>query len=165
MSELQAHSIATAHVMRLVCQGVPQLLGYEFLSGLLHDVGAAAGILVLAGPATRKMPSLQEVETVKAAVLEVHESCGEMLARAWHLPPQLWPALTLHHSLLQDGEVNVLAAAVCVAEALATELGYCFGQPPPTDVPRARKALGLTTSDYGRLLGASATVLSRLSED
>jgi HD-like signal output (HDOD) protein len=163
MHALRRHSIATAHVARLLCRYVPGFDEYAFMCGLLHDVGAAAGILALVDARKGKPRSATADAMVMRAVFEVHESCAEVLAKAWNLPGDVGLVLGHHHRLVIGGYVHPSAASICVADAVATELGFGAGEEIRQDeVLRARRALGLENGPYEVLKGAAAKLLAQI---
>src|SRR5262249_21601994 len=108
MEALRWHSMLTADAARLVCRQTAGLDEYAFLCGLLHDVGSAACILALSELA--KGGAKIELKDAWPTVLDIHESCSELLARIWQLPPDIALVLRLHHTLLRDGRLHPLAA-------------------------------------------------------
>ena len=54
---------------------------------------------------------------------EVHEECSDMLAQVWGLPEEVREVIGNHHHFVSKGKPVILAAVVCVADAIAIELG------------------------------------------
>jgi HD-like signal output (HDOD) protein len=151
LAELRRHSVATAHVARIVCRYRSIYDEYAFTCGLLHDVGAAAAMIALAdeGRAGKRVHPAAMIP----AVFEVHEECVELLAAAWKLPAELRLVLAHHHYFVIDHHPHPLAAVVCVADAVADELGYAFAKdlkPAMADKARAALELGEPTMDLIR---------------
>src|SRR5690606_13090971 len=125
MEALRKHSIVVAELARDVCRrtGFPDEFAY--MCGLLHDVGSAAAILVLADVGRGETtPAFDEVSGV---IQTVHEESSGVLARAWKLPEDIHLVLANHHEFYIDGRVHPLAAAVCLADGLAAQAGAGFG--------------------------------------
>lgn len=136
MERLARHSTATAHLTRLVCRRTAVAAEHAFLCGLLHDVGFAAGLLVLVeDPALRALG----FAALAPALDDVHEEAAGVVARLWELPEELCAFVDTHHALARGGAPSPLHAAVVVAEQLAWEAG-CGLAPPPPDA----SALALT---------------------
>lgn len=124
MNQLRDHSIATATIARIVCRETSFAEDYAYLCGLLHDVGIAASIIVLAerfGGGPGKPPPVP-VSVFWAVVRETHEATADRLAALWNLPADVRVVIGHHHSLEVGGEVHPLAAVVCVADSIAMQL-------------------------------------------
>jgi HD-like signal output (HDOD) protein len=164
MRLLREHSIATAHLARVVCRYTPAFEEYAFLCGLLHDVGAGAGILALAD-SLREKPRPATSDEVVSTVFLVHERCSEMLARAWDLPGDVVLVLGHHHDLTIGGVVHPYAATICIADALANDLGFGSGEDvDAAQVERARMALDIGELAYVELTREAAAAMKRLSD-
>jgi|SRR5579859_3273332 len=169
MQALQQHSTAVAHIARKVCErtGHAAEAQHAFLCGLLHDIGIAMSMIVLADPkraaaavgaaAPAAPPAF---EKILPAVLRVHESAGGILAHLWRLPPDVKVVISSHHTIPKD---NVMAAAVCVANWIASDLG--FGVPGETEgIPReAMRVLGLAETTLRDIKVQVRGILARLA--
>jgi HD-like signal output (HDOD) protein len=165
MNALRRHSVATAHIAPLVCLYAPGLDEYAFMCGLLHDVGAAMGILALAESFGGRVPSPGETESVLGAVLAVHERCADVIARAWNLPGEVGWVLAHHHGLETGTTMRRSTATICIAEALASELGAPIGDEiQVVGVLQAQEALGLDHHAYAELRKSAAGTLARIGE-
>jgi HD-like signal output (HDOD) protein len=150
MRSLQHHSTAVAYIARKVCDrtGHGAHGQHAFLCGLLHDIGMAMCMIVLADPnrATRKAPNEgpPPFDKVWPAILRAHEPAGGILGHLWRLPSEINVVVSSHHNPNLKLKDNVLAAAVCLADWIAAELGYSVpGE--VLDKPRAAMAaLGLS---------------------
>jgi HD-like signal output (HDOD) protein len=154
MEALRRHCSFTADTARLVCRRTLGFDDYAFLCGLLHDVGVAACILAMEelGRGGDKVP----FELAWPSVKEIHQSCSELLANIWRLPPDLATVLKLHHRLAQDGHIHPLAAVVATADGLAAEFGFGFhGESGALDTESAARFLGLHDADVSRLRAAT----------
>lgn len=162
MTRLRDHSIATAIVARLVCRATSLADDYAFLCGLLHDVGTAACLIVLAdrfGGGPGKGPSAP-VRTFWPVISELHEATAMKLAEMWQLPADVRLVIGHHHRLTVGGMVHPLAAVVCVADSIATELGAGF----ETEVDRrqvelATAALRLTPAQVQSVVREATPLL------
>jgi HD-like signal output (HDOD) protein len=159
LSELMRHSTLTAHVARMACRMTSIPDEYAFMCGLLHDAGIAAGLLIFADPSVTDwkkvsergaLPSFAEVST---ALLAVHEEASASLAQAWQLAPDVAVVLGHHHHFRMGGRVHPLAAAVCVADWVASELGTGVGDESHRDqADDAARELGFGMRERSELL-------------
>lgn len=122
MEALRRHCVVTAYVARAVCRATGLPDEYAFLCGLLHDVGTAAGMLILAKSTPRGKAAL-EFSEVSSVLLAVHEEASLALANAWKLPNDVRLVIGNHHHFEIGGRVHPLAAAVCVADWVAAQCG------------------------------------------
>ena len=102
--------------------------------------------------ASRSSPAAPEpppFEKVWPAVLRAHEPAGGILGHLWRLPSEINVVVSSHHGVNSREKDNVLAAAVCVADWIATELGYAV-QGEVSALPR----------DAVRMLALSETTLA-----
>jgi HD-like signal output (HDOD) protein len=122
MERLRAHGTATAHIARFVCRETAIYDEYAFLCGLLHDVGMAASLIVLASGRVRaNVPSF---EKAWPAVCDAHEEAGAALCTLWKLPADVAYVVGAHHQPRPGHPVHPLAAVVRIAESIASELGF-----------------------------------------
>jgi putative nucleotidyltransferase with HDIG domain len=137
MAMLMQHSLVTAHVARVACRMTAMPDEYAFMCGLLHDVGMAAGLLIFAdslGPRSSREGGAAQAsepptyEEVAAALNAVHEEASAILAEAWKLTPDMRFVIGAHHHLRGSaGRIHPLAAVVCVADWIASEVGAGMG--------------------------------------
>ena len=160
MEALRVHSTAVARAARLVAMRTALPHDYAFMCGLLHDVGVAACISTLSHQ--REKPP--EWEWVKPAVQQAHDEVSAHLAELWSLPPDLCIALRAHHSLTIGGRVHPMAAAICLGDHLACELGFSnISTPSPADVAQARKALSLDDRLWSLIAAQTADALADIT--
>ena len=95
---------------------------FAFLCGLLHDIGVAAALIAIAESTTKSdRPS---IDGLWPAIQGIHEQAAGMLAQAWKLTPEIKLVIGHHHQVHLGGVVHPLLATLCVAETMATQLGY-----------------------------------------
>lgn len=160
MEGVRRHSTAVAYIARAVAHATKQSTDTAFLCGLLHDVGMVAGLIAVAKPVGGKVP---QFETVWPAIRDCHEQTSELLAKLWRLPPEVVLGLGHHHHFMIEGEPNRMSAALCLADAVASELGA--GTEAHVDfemAARARTLLGITDVVYEELRAYATQVISRL---
>lgn len=125
MALLRSHSAFTAELTRVICKETSVPDDYAFLCGLLHDVGMAACILALnefaeSGPGV-------SLDDAWPAVRELHEWGSEFLGNTWGLPPDVTRVLAHHHHAeAVDANDRLVHAALRLADAVASEVGFGF---------------------------------------
>jgi len=137
MARLLHHSIAVAHVSRVVCKVARVPDDYAFTCGLLHDVGAAAELIVASG-----LPRRPTFEHVWPVVVELHAACGSKLAELWKLPDEVLRSVREHHA--PESAADTTSVAVALADALAAELHLDMpGEAKPNQLAMAAARLKL----------------------
>jgi len=155
MERIRRHSIATAHICKILGPYTGQDPHKMFLFGLLHDVGLAAALITL-DDMFEGVPQPSMVH-VWPAIETTHESAGTLLARIWDLPGDIPSLIGRHHDFQATGTPDGAVATLHIAEAIATRLGRGVtpnNQPhflrssidanPPELVSAAQDFLGLT---------------------
>lgn len=159
MEAIRRHSAAVAHISRLTCRKTALPDEYAFMCGLLHDVGFAAGMLVLAAGKRRPPPFAE----IAPALQLVHEEASEILGRAWKLPADVQLVLRYHHEFELGGRPHPMAAAVCLSDWLAAEAGAPLGgEALPQTAGRAARAIGLSEKDVMELAEKAKHVVAAL---
>jgi HD-like signal output (HDOD) protein len=148
LRELHAHSVATAHIAKIICYQTTMSGEYAFLCGILHDLGTVGALLALGDvPKGKKVPNL---EGIWPSIDEIHEESSGILAKLWGLPAEIEMVISHHHTVVIDGYPHPLAATICLAEHLAHEFGVGVSAPidsTPVDVlEMCARELGITDS-------------------
>ncbi|MFN7701114.1 MAG: HDOD domain-containing protein [Deltaproteobacteria bacterium] len=133
-------------VARLAQRLAPQVgVDHEtaFLAGLLHDVGRARCIKVLAKlPQARGRPRIE----LEAVADELHEPAGAALAVAWNLPSEVVEACARHHE-----PTSAVGSLVCAADLLSHHL-----EDPESvqrqDVEVAMARIGVSSAEVEELM-------------
>ena len=121
MERIRRHSVATAHISKLIAEVTDQDPHQMFLLGLLHDVGLAAALITVDEIfAEGERPSIVHIWP---AIETTHESAGTLLARIWELPDGMHQCIGQHHNFQANGIDNKRVATLHVAEAIAARLG------------------------------------------
>lgn len=161
MERLRAHSSATAQIARIVCRFTSVYDEYAFLCGLLHDIGVAACMIVLA-PQKRgdRAPSF---ELAWPAIEEVHEEASKLVCASWRLPADVQIVVGNHEKAIVGNAIHPVAAAVKIADWIATRLGYGLFEEESVDPPeKLLRALGLSPPQLLAIVEASKQVTQRL---
>jgi len=122
MEEIRLHSTVCAYLCRLLASRKGMATESAFMCGLLHDIGMAATLLVMAGRPREEPPIAAAV--LDEIFLEIHQEVSGMVARLWKLPAEVCTVLAHHHEGDVDGQANELVAVVSICEELSRDLGY-----------------------------------------
>jgi HD-like signal output (HDOD) protein len=150
MESLQRHSVAVAKIAARIAAETSIAEDYAFIAGLLHDVGLAASLVMLAEPGPA--PPLDEIGDDLDAI---HEEASGIVATLWKLPSDLQIVIAHHHAPTIGGYDHPAVAVVCLAEFMANDLG--FGLPAPLDrasagvFARSMSAIGLDDAQFRAL--------------
>lgn len=111
-------SVTAAHAARFINRELSLGSEFDYLSGLLHDIGEARIYRILDG---LKRPA--EPKLVASLVRKYHESAGAEVATAWKLPTEIVDACAAHHdpAAAANPQVRVVMIADCVVAALEAE--------------------------------------------
>jgi HD-like signal output (HDOD) protein len=157
MEELRKHSVVAGNVARLVCRRTGDADDYAFMCGLLHDVGAAASILILVESGGAQQPAF---ESVVAGVVAVHQEASAVLGKIWQLPEDVQSVLEHHHDF-EASKSPRLAASICVSDWITSGLGLTAGdEVRAEDAERAIAYLGLKSAEVEALVLAGENFVS-----
>lgn len=173
MERVRRHSVATAHIARIVARHTNQDPEEAFLHGLLHDVGIAAALIVaddIYGDGPRP-----QVATIWPAIEAVHESAGMLLARLWDLPGSIAQVIGHHHDFTSTATPDQRVATLHLAERIAAKLGRGIVTSSPEQGSRslvditpqnliaaARVSLNLSHDTIGQILRESQETLDAI---
>lgn len=113
-------SVIAAHAARVISRELSLGGDYDYMSGLLHDIGEARIYRILDG---LKLPSTPK--QVAELVQKYHESAGAEVAMAWKLPTEIVDACAAHHdpAAAATPHVRLVMIADCVVAALEAQAG------------------------------------------
>jgi len=113
-------SVIAAHAARIASRELSIGSEYDYMSGLLHDIGESRIYRILDGLKAPSTPAL-----VAQLVRKYHESAGAEVAMAWKLPTEIVDACAAHHdpAAAATPHVRLVMIADCVVDALEAELG------------------------------------------
>jgi putative nucleotidyltransferase with HDIG domain len=111
-------SVIAAHAARVISRELSIGTEYDYMIGLLHDIGESRIYRILDG---LKLPS--DPALVAALVRKYHESAGAEVAMAWKLPTEIVDACAAHHdpSAAAVPHVRLVMIADCVVANLEAE--------------------------------------------
>jgi HD-like signal output (HDOD) protein len=122
MQALRKHSTASAHIARKLAERLGQPGDRVYLSGLLHDIGIAACLLVapeLRSPDGRPFGFAD----LEQPIFDVHEQAGQLLSSLWNMPEGLRWVFAHHHNFALRTHASPMAALICLASWIAGEAG------------------------------------------
>lgn len=167
MKSIRRHSIATAHIARMVAYETPILEEQAFLHGLLHNVGLSAIVGTLADM-QRQGIDIDASAHLKD-ISDAQDEAGDTVASLWGLDPELSASMSSHRNRLDAMQKSNVVSVVTVADYIARSLGYIvkFGNvstaaPSPTDTAYAFNSLNLA-SKADSLRDACARLLAQTS--
>jgi putative nucleotidyltransferase with HDIG domain len=111
-------SVTAAHAARFVSHELSIVGDYDYMSGLLHDIGEARIYRIL-----DELERPAEPKLVAALVSKYHESAGAEVAMAWKLPTEIIDACAAHHepAAAANPHLRLVMIADCVVAALEAE--------------------------------------------
>ncbi len=113
-------SVTAAHAARIISRELSIGSEYDYMSGLLHDIGESRIYRILDSIKLPTNPGL-----VASLVRKYHESAGAEVAMAWKLPTEIVDACAAHHdsAAAANPHVRMVMLADCVVAALDAEVG------------------------------------------
>jgi HD-like signal output (HDOD) protein len=124
-----------------------------YLCGLLHDMGEASVLGIVADAFATRQASLPAVEFLAPMIAEYHAELGALVCSEWKLPDVVVEAVACHHTPEQATRAGSLAPIVAAADLLLGHIGMGTAWHPVTkaDLPVLESA-GLTAERIGPLL-------------
>ncbi len=118
VAESFRRSVVAAHAARVVSRELSIISEYDYMCGLLHDIGESRIYRILDG-----LKHSAEPAEVQALVAKYHESAGAEVAMAWKLPTEIVDACAAHHDPIAAAtpHVRLVMIADCVVAALEAE--------------------------------------------
>ncbi len=170
MEAVRRHSVAVAHVARAIAKLTPVPLEYAFLCGLLHDVGAAAALLLLGESGSNAGAGALSAEVLEIVLEKAHAEASQVVARQWGLPGDVQLVLGHHHSVSIQGYAHPTAAIIAIAERAISEEAGKGRRPPAWDQTReaawmvARDALALSVRSLDAVKKDTRNILAKLEK-
>ncbi|HEX4334780.1 MAG TPA: HDOD domain-containing protein [Polyangiaceae bacterium] len=140
-----ARSVVAGIACRNVCREIAVHYEYDYMCGLLHDIGEARIYRILAGQPRPK----EGIAFIEELVQRYHATAGAEVARAWKLPGDIVDVCAAHHDEKAQESFPVrltMVADLCVASVEAFKKGT-----PGPDMGRYEK-LGLEEAQVNRIL-------------
>jgi putative nucleotidyltransferase with HDIG domain len=108
-------SVVTAVAARTAARELEMETEYDYMSGLLHDIGEARIYRILDG-----LPRFDDPKLAKQLVMRYHTAAGAEVAMAWKLPTEIVDACAAHHdpAAATVPHVRLVMIADAVVDAL-----------------------------------------------
>jgi putative nucleotidyltransferase with HDIG domain len=154
MEALLAHSVAVARAARLIAPNVDIDPDKAFLYGLLHDIGFAAAMLVVADKQANKPWTAKDMNNpiamsrVFEAISEIHAPMSATVAKLWGMSEEMQLALGSHHGTLDGAGLTREAALLIVAESVVS--------PTPLALETPTSAMVVANAVFGLQLTSAA---------
>lgn len=136
-------SVIAAVAARIAARELEIESEYDYMSGLLHDIGEARIYRILDG-----LPRVDDQKLVRDLVQRYHTAAGAEVAMAWKLPTEIVDACAAHHDLHAIGvpHVRLVMIADAVVDALESGKSPNFDRFEAllVDVSVARRIMDLT---------------------
>lgn len=164
MQALRRHSTVTAHVARKLGERLGHPGERIYLSGLLHDIGIAACLLVapeIEAPDGRGLT----FEQLQKPIHSVHEQAAEVLSALWNMPEGLRWVFAHHHNFALRTHISPVPALVCLSSWIAGQAGagvIDFGETP--EAMTAARHFGWH-ADLKELVQLGKTLVDELGRD
>ncbi|MBY0399017.1 HDOD domain-containing protein [Myxococcota bacterium] len=120
---LRRHALATAHLGRAVAESISMASEGTYLAGLLHDVGIA-GVLHVLAERGGEWRATRSTQLVWPAIEAIHARVGAVMARHWGFSDEIQTAIETHHVPPVAGEASPMALALSIANELAHHEGF-----------------------------------------
>ncbi len=121
MERLSTHSTLVANIASTITHYTSFESEYAYLCGLLHDVGIAGILMVMAEKQRGEPPP--EFSTIWPAIETAHAKVGAELLKLWKMPHEIQLIVENHHNIYIDGYPHPMTAMLCMAEAIAETYG------------------------------------------
>lgn len=108
-------SVIAAVAARTAARELEMETDYDYMSGLLHDIGESRIYRILEG-----LPKIDDPKLARELVQRYHAAAGAEVAMAWKLPTEIVDACAAHHDPAAIGvpHVRLVMIADAVVEAL-----------------------------------------------
>ncbi len=163
MEEQKRHAMGAGMLSAQTCKIIGLNPDMAFICGLLHDIGKAIGVAIVADWCKNKKRPYPEIEELKGPIHELHTSVVARVCALWNLPQLVVQAVERHHKPMVRGELNQMAAVIAVADLGCRHAGIGREKIPVT-IMQERSFFDLNMSpDQARdLLDYSVELASQL---
>jgi HD-like signal output (HDOD) protein len=153
MRELYTAAQLAGSIAREICVRLRFESEMAYLCGLLHDMGEAIILGIVANHCKKVKRDLYSPESLQASVHVLHAQVGARICESWGLPGVLSDAVLYHHRAEQFEDTGNMSLVVAVTDILLRHIGA--GVPKETVDPMAEPLfyrLNLTPDQVQSLL-------------
>lgn len=156
---------SAAQVAGVLAREICVLLKFEsemaYLCGLLHDMGEAIILGVVAGICKEERCDLYPLEELNAAIEVLHAQVGARICESWGLPAALSDAVLFHHRSAEHSDDFSMSTVIGVTDVLLRHVGA--GVPQKKATPMSEQIfyrLNLTPSQVEGLIAFAEEVVN-----
>ncbi|MDJ0762258.1 MAG: HDOD domain-containing protein [Myxococcota bacterium] len=164
---------SAAQAAGLIARKTCQMLRFEsemaYLCGLLHDMGEAIILSVIAEAQREKRAALPELTTLRPVLDLLHATAGARVCSKWGLPELITDAVRHHHSPQKSETSSQMATVVAIGDILLAHAGIGCEKKPvvPLEEPMFYR-VNLTPPDvealieYAEAIGEDEALIQQL---
>jgi HD-like signal output (HDOD) protein len=136
----------------------------------LHDVGAAAALLLLGQGGSNTGGKPLSAEVLHVVLAKAHAEASQLVAKLWQLPDDVQLVLGHHHTVTIQGYAHPTAAIIAIAEKVLREESGKAARALDWDETNdyaliaAREALGLTPRALEAIRKDARTIMAKLEK-
>ncbi|MBN2529604.1 MAG: HDOD domain-containing protein [Deltaproteobacteria bacterium] len=123
MRELYAAAQLSGILAREICVRLKYESEMAYLCGLLHDMGEAIILGIVAGICKKDKAELLPLATLAPAVDALHTQVGARICESWGLPPILSNAVQHHHRAQVHDDPSSMTTVIAVTDILLRHVG------------------------------------------
>lgn len=123
MRELYAAAQIAGVLAREICVRLKFESEMAYLCGLLHDMGEAIILGIVAKVCKKEMRDLYPLDSLTAAIQTLHAQAGARICESWGLPAILSEAILFHHRCEEHQDVSNMATVIAVTDILLKHIG------------------------------------------
>ncbi|MBN2342680.1 MAG: HDOD domain-containing protein [Deltaproteobacteria bacterium] len=123
MRELYSAAQLAGVLAREICIRLKFESEMAYLCGLLHDMGEAIILGIIAGECKKERRELYSLENLQAAIDVLHSQVGARICESWGLPKVLADAILFHHRVNEYKDEMSMATVIAVTDVLLRHVG------------------------------------------
>jgi putative nucleotidyltransferase with HDIG domain len=153
MRELFDAAQAAGFLAREVCKQRGDFNDAAYLCGLLHDMGEANVLAMVAESCGNRADKVPDVQRLNPVIQSLHCEVGAWVCRQWNLPEEVIDAVLFHHEVERSEHSDGMAGVVAATDLLLRHVGIGTPWQPVTKADEhVFTRLGLPPDRVGHLL-------------